>query len=160
MMGDQALRFPIGQFEKRAILTRGVLEKSISDIETFPARLRSETTCLSDKQLDTPYRPGGWTVRQVVNHCADSHMNSLIRFKLALTENKPVIKPYEEALWAELPDGKMQIEPALQLLDGIHARWTVLLRSLSGLQLKPEFYPPRTRKRIGSGRRNRIVRVA
>jgi hypothetical protein len=98
-----------------------MLRKYMADIGSFPKRLRDEVENLTDEQLDTPYRPDGWTIRQVVNHCADSHMNGLTRHKLLLTENKPTIKPYLENLWAELPDSKsMPIESALQILDGVH----------------------------------------
>ena len=137
------LRFPIGQFQKPDNLTKNLIDKFIDDIETFPERLRKEVENLSDVQLDTPYRPDGWTIRQVVNHCADSHMNSLTRFKLALTENKPTIKPYYEDKWAELADSKnMPIEPALKMLKGIHQRWTILLRSLKEDDLKKRFIHP------------------
>lgn len=128
----EKLKYPIGKFEKPEELTKDYLEKCISVIEQFPSLLRAETHHLTDEQLDTRYRPEGWTVRQVVNHCADSHMNAVIRVKWALTEHKPTIKPYFEDRWAELPDGtSISIEPALNLLDGLHKRWATLLRSLS-----------------------------
>lgn len=137
------LKFPIGQFKKPDAFTQAIFDAYISDIELFPARLKAEVEHLNDEQLDTVYRPDGWTIRQVINHCADSHMNSLVRFKLALTEDKPVIKPYEEQLWAELADSKfMPIAPALQMLEGIHARWTTLLKSLSAEDLKRSFIHP------------------
>ena len=130
------------------------MSKYISDIESFPARLTAEVENLTDEQLDTPYRPDGWTIRQVVNHCADSHMNGLIRHKLLLTENKPTIKPYIENLWAELPDSKsMPIESAIQILLGVHKRWTVLLKSLSKDDLKRTYIHPGTWKRISVGRK-------
>ena len=136
-------KFPIGKFEKPSILTKELLDKYISEIETFPTRLRSTVENLTEKQLNTPYRPDGWTVRQVVNHCADSHINSLIRFKLALTEDNPTIKPYFEERWAELADSKtMPVEPALKMLEGLHARWTVLLKSLIAEQLTRTFVHP------------------
>ena len=94
--------------------------------------MRAAVAGLDDAQLDTPYRPGGWTVRQVVHHVPDSHMNSYVRFRLALTEDDPVIKPYEEDRWAELADARgMPVEPSLALLESLHARWVPLLRSLS-----------------------------
>lgn len=137
------LKFPIGKFEKPPVLTDLLRESFITDIETFPARLRKEVASLNDSQLDTPYRPDGWTIRQVVHHCADSHMNSIIRFKLALTEDKPTIKPYFEDRWAELADTKnLSIEPSLLLLEGLHTRWTKLLRSLSLEDLKRSFIHP------------------
>ena len=122
-MSEEELKYPIGRFVKPRTFTRKLLKQYIIDIETFPVKLRKETDNLTGKQLDTKYRPGGWTIRQVINHCADSHMNGFIRFKLALTENKPTIKPYFEAKWAELPDSKtMETKPALGMIDGIHKR--------------------------------------
>jgi hypothetical protein len=105
--------------------------------------MRKEVEHLSDRQLDTAYRTGGWTIRQVVHHCADSHMNSYIRFRLALTEEVPTIKPYREELWAELADArKMPIEPSLMILQGVHARWVVMLRSLSSDQWPRLWFHP------------------
>jgi uncharacterized damage-inducible protein DinB len=136
----ESLRFPIGKFLKNVEITDEVLKTWISEIEELPERLREATENLTDEQLDTPYRPGGWTLRQVVHHVGDSHMNSFIRFKLALTEDVPTIKPYEEALWAELPDGKdMPVDVSLQLLKALHERWVVLLKSLSDEQLNRKF---------------------
>jgi uncharacterized damage-inducible protein DinB len=139
----EELRFPIGKYTKPVEITRQILNVYIKDIANFPVTLKKEVENLSDNQLDTPYRPDGWTVRQVVNHCADSHMNSLTRFKLTLTEDNPIIKPYFEERWAELADSKtMPIEPALKMLEGIHARWTVLLQNLTQEQLKRTFIHP------------------
>lgn len=138
-----SLQFPIGKYIKPETITLEILDNYILDIETFPSRLKIEVLNLTDSQLDTAYRPDGWTIRQVINHCSDSHMNSLTRFKLALTEDKPVIKPYFEDRWAELADSKsMPIEPALKILEGIHARWTVLLKSLSSSDLAKTFIHP------------------
>ena len=137
------LRFPIGPFVKPASLNAEVIHSFIRDIQTFPERLRIETENLSDEQFDTPYRPQGWTIRQVVHHCADSHMNSLTRFKLALTEDSPVIRPYFEDRWAELEDSKfLAVEPSLQLLSGLHVRWVVLLKSLSANDMEKVFIHP------------------
>lgn len=139
----ETLRFPIGPFEKPTVITAALLQSYIAAIANFPCYLRSEVESLTPAQLDTPYREGGWTIRQVVNHCADSHMNSLTRFKLALTENKPTIKPYDEARWAELADSKqMPIEPALKTLEGLHERWVVLLNSLTKAELERTFIHP------------------
>ena len=137
------LRFPIGHFTKPEKYTKAVLEQYIQTIADFPSKLKQEVAHLSNEQLETPYRPEGWTIRQVVHHCADSHMNSFIRFKLALTEDKPTIKPYFEDRWAELPDSKnMPIASSLQLLEGLHFRWTVLLKSLSDENLERKFIHP------------------
>ena len=139
----EKLKFPIGVFVKPEVISAENLEHWISDIETFPSRLRSVIANLYSPQLDTVYRPGGWTIRQVVHHCADSHMNSLQRFKLALTEEKPTIKPYWEDLWAELEDSKtMSVEPSLLLLEGLHARWALLLRSLKAEDFERTFIHP------------------
>jgi DinB superfamily len=138
----EKLKYPIGVFVKPEVITADYLENCINDIESFPARLRSTIDNLYGPQLDTAYRPGGWTIRQVVHHCADSHMNSIIRFKLALTEEKPTIKPYWEDRWAELTDSKMPVEPSLLLLEGLHARWALLLRSLKEEDLSRTFVHP------------------
>jgi hypothetical protein len=139
----EQLQYPIGKFEKPETISKEILTKWISDIATFQTRLKSEVNHLTDEQLDTQYRPEGWTVRQVVHHCADSHINSFTRFKLALTEEKPVIKPYWEDRWAELPDGKnLPIVHSLMLLEGLHSRWTVLLNSLTEQDLNKKFIHP------------------
>ncbi len=139
----EALKYPIGKYTKPESLTEEVLQDNINDIQSFPTRLREAVSNLNDAQLDTPYRPDGWTIRQVVHHCADSHMNSLIRFKLALTEDSPTIKPYYEERWAELADSKtMPIASGLTLLEGLHQRWIVLLNSLSEAEFKRTFIHP------------------
>lgn len=131
-MAIEELKYPIGRFEEPATITTETLSKWISDILYFPERLKNEVNHLTDEQLNTPYRSGGWTIRQVIHHCADSHMNSLTRLKLVLTEDKPTIKPYDEGRWAELADSKnMPIEPSLKMIEGIHERWTVLLNNLT-----------------------------
>lgn len=135
------MKYPIGKF-KRGDVTPEQRESWIAEIAEAPAKLRAAVAGLSDEQLDTPYRPGGWTVRQVVHHVADSHMNSFVRFKLALTEDRPIIKPYEEALWAELADGVADVELSLTLLDSLHARWVALLRSLREDQWPRVFVHP------------------
>jgi hypothetical protein len=124
------LRYPIGKFERPAEATPELRQGWIDTIAAAPARYRDAVSGLSDAQLDTPYRPEGWTVRQVVHHVADSHMNSFIRFRLALTEDTPTIKPYDEAKWALLKDAAEPVEISLQLIDSIHHRWVVMLRSL------------------------------
>ncbi len=139
----EALKYPIGKYNKPNILTPEIIRRYIADIESFPKRLRQEVELLNEEQLNTPYRPEGWTIRQVVHHCADSHMNSLIRFKLALTEEAPTIKPYDEERWAELADSKtMPIVPSLQLLESLHQRWTVLLKNLNDSDLSKTFIHP------------------
>ncbi len=142
-MTSEEIKFPIGKFKKPVEITTQILLNYIKEISTFPKRIQLEVENLTDEQLDTPYRNGGWTIRQVVHHCADSHMNSLIRLKLTLTEDKPTIKPYYEDRWAELFDSKnMSIQPSLKMLEGIHERWTLLLNNLTKEQLGRTFIHP------------------
>jgi len=139
----QDLRYPIGPFQPVQELTDDQRTSCISLIEEAPARLRSAVAGLTGKQLDTSYRPGGWTVRQLVHHIADSHMNAFTRFKLALTETEPTIKTYEESLWAELADTKLPpVEPSLILLENLHKRWVILLRSLQSSDWLRKFRHP------------------
>jgi len=124
------LRYPIGEFVAPGSLTPAERVDAIEQIAQLPRRLRDAVAGLSAEQLDTPYRPGGWTVRQVVHHVPDSHMNSYVRWKMALTEDVPTICTYEEARWAELPDSQAPIEISLDLVDALHTRWVILLRQL------------------------------
>lgn len=137
------LRFPIGRYQPVPEISAHTREEWIHELEALPGNLRSALAGLSEMQLDTPYRPGGWTVRQVVHHLPDSHMNSYCRFRLALTENTPLIKPYEEGLWAELPDSRnCAVEPSLMLLGGLHGRFTALLRSMTEAEFSRTFRHP------------------
>ena len=136
------LRYPIGEFSPPDPLEHEQVDAWIDDIEALPADLRRAVSGLTDEQLDTPYRPDGWTVRQVVHHLPDSHMNSLIRFKWALTEDRPTIKAYDEEGWVLLPDTQDPIAGSLDLLDALHRRWVRLLRGLSQAQLQREFVHP------------------
>ena len=136
------LRYPIGQFSPADPITQDRVAIWIDDIAALPADLRRMVSTLTDAQLDTPYRPDGWTVRQVIHHLPDSHMNSLIRFKWALTEERPVIKAYDEKGWAVLPDSREPVSASLDLLDALHRRWAALLRGLSWAQLQREFIHP------------------
>jgi hypothetical protein len=137
------LRYPVGKFRFPDSVSAEDLARFIEQIADTPARMRASIAGLADDQLDTPYRPGGWTVRQVAHHVPDSHINSYVRFRLALTEEDPVIKPYEESRWAELPDARtLPVEPSLALLENLHARWVPLLRSLSGTDWKRSFRHP------------------
>ena len=126
-------RYPIGAFERPVEpLSGSQRNRFIGEIAEAPARLRDAVAGLSEAQLDTPYRPGGWTVRQVAHHIPDSHINAWVRLKLALTENDPAVQPYEEAEWAKLPDvAATPVEVSVALLDALHRRWVALLRSLS-----------------------------
>jgi hypothetical protein len=125
------LRYPIGKFKYDGPTTPEQKEELLSQIGQAPSHLRAAVKGLSDQQLDTPYRPEGWTVRQVVHHVPDSHLNAYIRYKLALTENEPTIKPYAEDRWARLADTQATpVEVSLAMLDSLHDRWVRLLRSL------------------------------
>ena len=125
------LRYPIGKFSFQAPLT-GQHQKWIDDIASAPAKYRSAVAGLNETQLDTPYREGGWTVRQLIHHVPDSHMNAYIRFKLALTEEEPTIKPYDEGAWAKLSDTRgTPVEVSLATLENLHARWVTLLKGMT-----------------------------
>ena len=126
------LRYPVGPFEWPKTVSREEREQHIGEIAAAPARFRAAVKGFDDHQLDTPYRDGGWTVRQVVHHFADSHMNAYVRFRLAITEEGPTVKPYDEAKWAELTDARtMPVEVSLRLIESLHERWVTLLRSFS-----------------------------
>jgi aminopeptidase C len=137
------LRYPIGQFRYEGEPDQHRRDQWIEEIAATPANLRAVVAGLSPQQLDTPYRDKGWTVRQVVRHLPDSHLNAYTRIKLALTEDVPVIKPYEEARWAELPDGRAApIELSLNLLESLHHRWVLLLRQLTPADFRRRFVHP------------------
>ena len=138
------LRFPIGKFVRPELpVDDDQRAASIQDIARLPAGLRKIVGELSDAQLETAYRPGGWTVRQVIHHVPDSHMNAYIRMKLAVTEDAPTIKTYEEARWAELPEARSgPIEVSLDLLDALHFRWTAFLRALSPADFQRTYLHP------------------
>ena len=121
-------RYPVGKFKRPDSYTDASRTAAVATIAALPTTIREAVAGLSDPQLGTPYREGGWTVRQVVHHLADSHVNAYIRTKFARTEEKPTVKPYDEAVWAELPDAKSgPVESSLAILDGLHARWAALL---------------------------------
>jgi uncharacterized damage-inducible protein DinB len=136
----EALRYPIGDFCADAVTTSRA--QQIDTLRQLPAKLREAVHGLTDAQLDTPYREGGWTVRQLVHHIADSHANAYIRFKLALTETNPTIKPYDEAAWAELPDSRLPVDISLAIVEGVHTRLVVLLESLTDSDFEKTFQHP------------------
>lgn len=139
------LQFPIGKFEYEKPHDEFEMELLLDSLAMIPAILRSEVDQLTDEQLNTPYRPDGWTVRQVVHHLADSHINAYTRFKLALTEMEPVIKTYDQDMWAETYDGKeAAIDISLDLLDAVHKKWNLLLRSLEETDLYKSYFHPET----------------
>ena len=141
-MDIDTLRFPVGKWISPGSFEMNKIAEQMLSIRSFPEKISDATSGRPDIILDTPYRPGGWTVRQVVHHCADSHMNALIRFKLALTEDAPTIKPYLEAKWAELEDAKMPIGVSLRIIEGVHARWTVLLNAMKETDWQRGFIHP------------------
>jgi uncharacterized damage-inducible protein DinB len=137
------LSFPIGKFSFPQSITPTQRKQWIDEVAATPANLRAAVAGLTAEQLETPYRPGGWTVRQVVHHVPESHMNAYIRFKLALTEDEPTVKPYDEALWAKTPDvASTPIETSLAMLDALHDRWVHVLRSLDEVAFARKFRHP------------------
>jgi uncharacterized damage-inducible protein DinB len=139
----EQLRYPIGRWERPEQPAAEQTRKWIETIAAAPAALRQAVSDLSAEQLNTPYRPGGWTVRQLVHHFADSHVNSYVRFRLAATEQEPTIRPYDEKAWAELADARTApVEISLQLIDALHDRWTRLLRSFNEADLKRRCFHP------------------
>lgn len=141
-------RYPIGKFEFRASYSAEDVNLSIDQMASLPGRLEDALRGLSPAQLDTPYREGGWTLRQVVHHVADSHMNAYIRVKWTLTEDRPVIKAYDEKAWALTPETLESPEISISLLKALHAKWIVLLRSLPPEMLRKEFTHPETKKQV------------
>lgn len=139
----ESLRYPTGRFRPRTNLPAGERRALTDDIAALPADLRATVSGLSSRQLDTPYRPGGWTVRQVVHHVPDSHLNGYVRFKLAVTEDEPAIVVYDQAAWAELVDAQGEdVETSLTLLEMLHRRWALLLRALDEEQLARAYRHP------------------
>lgn len=137
------LRFPIGEFVPQSSYSREEIHRAIDRLEAAPASLREAVQGLSEEQIETPYRPDGWTVRQVVHHLPDSHVNCYVRMKLALTEPEPTILPYDEKEWAKLPDSdRGDLEISLSLLDALHKRWVFLLRSLEPDRFARRFNHP------------------
>jgi hypothetical protein len=136
------LRYPVGDFRPAPSYSASDRATHIETLRELPDRLRAAVSGLDDAQLDTPYREEGWTVRQVVHHVADSHLNSYVRCKLALTEYEPTIKPYDEAAWAMLPDNRMPVDVSLTLAAALHQRWVALFESLSEKDFQKKFLHP------------------
>jgi hypothetical protein len=142
-------RYPVGKFKKPDAYTDASRKAAIDEIADLPANLRKAVAGLTDAQLDTPYREGGWTIRQVVHHLADSHMNAYIRQRFTVTEDKPTVKPYDENVWANLPDAKTgPVDWSLSILDGAHARWAALLSSRKPEDFNRAFVHPEYGERI------------
>jgi len=139
----EELKYPIGKFEAPLVIDENQIQKWIKSIEAFPKKLDSEIEKLTLSTLEKKHRPNGWTITQIIHHCADASMNGIIRFKLALTEEKPTIKPFEEQKWAELLDGKsFPIASSLKIIEGIHQKWVILLNSLSESDFERVFFHP------------------
>jgi uncharacterized damage-inducible protein DinB len=146
-MTDDA-RYPIGKFAFDENVDAAQCEQWLAELASQPAKLLEAVAGLSDAQLDTPYRDGGWTVRQVVHHVPDSHMNAYLRFKLSLTEVNPTIKPYIEGAWANLPDSKLPVEMPLRLLESLHERWVGLLKHMTEADLEKTYFHPESQKTL------------
>jgi hypothetical protein len=152
MSNDDVLRYPRGKFAPQETYSESELKELINRIDSFPQRFEAVAKSLSQKQLDTCYRDGGWTARQVIHHVADSHMNAYIRLKWSLTENTPTIKAYDEKLWAQTPEVHLDPWLSLNLLKALHVKWTALLRSIEPSDLQRQFVHPETRKHVGVDR--------
>jgi DinB family protein len=143
------IRYPVGRFEYDGDSSREAINRSIMDIVALPDRLRAAVGGLNDDQLNTPYREGGWTPREVVHHVPDSHMNAYVRFKLALTEDAPTIKPYDEAAWTRLGDvNTVPIDVSLALTDVLHTRWVALLDSMSAADFHRTYVHPEHQRAV------------
>ena len=143
------LRYPIGKFSKPKEYSRDIILQNIEIISQYPEHLKNEVLHLSDEESKWTYRPGGWNIIQVVHHTADSHMNAFVRFKLALTESIPTIKPYHENLWAQLPDvNNVPMDASLKILEGLHLRWSTLLRTLSEKDLEKKYIHPEQNREV------------
>ncbi len=137
----EEMRYPIGRYNPPARISAEQRKIWIDDLSHFPGTLRQAVADLDDVQLDTSYRDGGWTVRQVIHHLPDSHLNSYVRFKLALTEDTPAVKGYQEAAWAELTDARSgPVDLSLSLLDSLHGRWVILLRAMTEADFERSFH--------------------
>jgi len=143
------LKYPIGEFKTSKKISEKEIESGIKTIESFPAKLRKEASKLNEDMLDYRHRPGGWTIRQLVHHCADSHINAYVRTKLAYTEKNPKVKPYDESAWANTGDaGEAPIEWSVLLIEGLHKRWAMLLSEMNDEDLERTYYHPEQKKEI------------
>ncbi len=141
---NEDLRFPIGTFDKNSVITPAVRDGFIKTILNLHDNLLKAISNLNETQLDTANRPGGWTIRQTIHHIADSHINAFVRFKLALTETAPTIRPYFEDRWAELPDSRMPVDVSMKIIKGVHLRWAKILMEMTDADFKRELIHPET----------------
>ena len=148
MQDLDALRYPIGDFVYGKTYSEDDTQQQIAAMEELPIKLTELVGKWGDDRLDTPYRPGGWTIRQLVHHIADSHMNAYIRTKLTLTEDNPTVKPYEEGEWAKLPDSRLDIAPSLVILRNLHVRWTTVLAALTDTDLDRTYFHPASQRTV------------
>ncbi|GAB3919406.1 YfiT family bacillithiol transferase [Larkinella terrae] len=148
MPENDDLRYPIGEFTYGQTYTFDQTQEHIAAIAVFPHNLTELVGRWGDSRLDTPYRPGGWTVRQLIHHVADSHINAYTRTKLALTEDVPTIKPYEEQDWAKLPDYTLSVAPSLVILSNLHQRWVMVLNALTETELRRQYFHPASQLRF------------
>lgn len=148
MQDLETLRYPIGQFDHEQVFTVNDAQQHVVSIAEFPVKLTELVGKWGDDRLDTPYRPEGWTVRQLVHHVADSHINAYVRTKLALTEDNPTIKPYEEGEWAKLPDSSLDIAPSLVILRSLHQRWVTILESLTEADWQRTYFHPGSQRTV------------
>lgn len=155
----ELIQYPIGEFVSPEVISDEEVEEFIAVIKNFPGKLKNEIEFFTEDHFDTQYRPGGWTVRQLINHLADSHMNAFLRLKLALTEENPTIKPYDEKKFAELQDSiNNPVKYSLQILDGLHKRWYNVLRTMTNKQFDRTFYHPENK--ISYGLRSHLAYYA
>jgi len=148
-MNIETLKYPIGKFQRPADLSPDRVAEWVNDIEQLPQQLRASIAGFSEEQINTPYRPEGWTVRQLIHHIADSHMNSYIRYRWTLTEDNPTIKAYHQSAWGDLPDCKSEpVEVSLSILEGVHQRWVTLLKSFGPAEWKRTFFHPESEQQF------------
>jgi uncharacterized damage-inducible protein DinB len=152
MNSEDLLRYPIGKFVPQDSYTKDEVDANIRRIADIPSKIEDSIKNISAKQLDTPYREGGWTIRQVLHHISDSHLNAYIRFKWTLTEDQPVIKAYDEKAWAETPETTLDIINSLNLLKALHVKWVSLIKGLTSKDLEKEFIHPETKKHVSLAR--------
>lgn len=142
MIDIELLKYPIGKFQKTQHISENILKEATAYLRAFPQYLDETIKEFTEEQLNTPYRPGGWTVKQLIHHLSDSHMNALLRFKFALTEDNPTIKTYDEVAWAKLADYALPVSESIPVIRGIHAKWTNILDSMNTVNFDRTYFHP------------------